>query len=215
MSRLPASLSQDLHYARVESYMRRLSTFEEWPLRSLRQVSAISEVKHIVRGTVLSQRNHEAIGVWVLMSGHLEVFCPSRAPCHDSPSAMPRFSWFPNAPKRPKVTHELSHRAPVEVVDEICLTSEDSMHSVATVIASCCCEILFIPKDVFFALLEEQPSLARLNSAQAAVPATGGSDSEQPLISWSWSNFRSSMHRSSVATARSNSRTLVGLARRT
>jgi len=226
MSRLPASLSQDLHYARVESYMRQLSTFEEWPQRSLRQVSTISEVKHIPSGTVLSQRNHEATGVWVLMSGNLEVFCPSRAPCLDSPTTPHAFRWslshascqsFQDSPKNFQVSHELGHSAPLEVVDEICLTSEDTMQSTATVISSCCCEVLFIPKDGFFAFLEEQPSLRKFNTARAERLAAAGSDSDQPLLSWSLAGSRSSMNwmsaaRSSVARssiARSSSRKVM------
>jgi len=220
MSRLPASLLQDLHHARVESCIRRLSTFEEWPQRSLRQVSTISEVKHIVRGTVLSQRDHEAIGVWVLMSGNLEVFCPSRAPVHDTPTTPQIWSWshdasyesFHDLPKSPRVGHGLGHGAPLEVVDEICLTSEDTMQSVATVIASCCCEVLFIPKDGFFALLAEQPSLVKLNSARAETLVAAGFDSDQPLMTWSFPGFRSSKNGSSVARssfARSTSRNLI------
>lgn len=194
MSRLPVSLSQDLHYARVESYLRRLPTFAEWPQRSLRQVSAISEVKHTVRGTVLSQRNHEAIGVWVLMSGHLEVFRPSPLFRRCDPS----LASFQDSQKNPRVAHELRHPSPLEVVDEICLTSKEIMQSAVTVIASCCCEVLFIPKDCYFALLAQQPFLGRLNSARAELLVSVGSESDQPLLSWSLHDFRSSMNRASA-----------------
>jgi len=178
MSRLPASLSQDLHYARVESCIRRLSTFAGWPQRSLRQVSAISEVRHVVRGTVLSQRHHEAVGAWILMSGHLEVFCPqpSRLPLQNSPREVVSGE---------RLSHELSHAASLEVVDEICLTGEDTMQSTATVIASCCCEVLFISKDGFFTLMAEKPSLGRRtrNSARSeVVHVVADSDSNQPLM---------------------------------
>jgi len=189
MSRLPASLSRDLHSARVESYIRQLSTFEEWPQRSLRQVSAISEVKHIVRGTVLSLRNREATGVWVLMSGHLEVFRPTRAPLSDSTTTPQVFRWsqsslqsFQDSQKGSRGAPEFHHCGPLEIVDEICLASEDAIQSTTTVIASCCCEVLFIPKDGFFALLAEQPSLGRLNGEQAEMLVAEGSDLDKPLI---------------------------------
>jgi len=202
MSRLPASLLGDLHSTRVESYIKRLSTFEGWPPRALRLVSTISEVKHIVRGTVLSQRNKEAIGVWVLMSGHLEVFRPTRAPCPDSTSTVQVFRWsrwsqssFQSIPDSPRSFRD----GPLEIVDEICLTSEDTMQSMNTVIASCCCEVLFIPKDGFFELLAEKPRLGRLHDDRAEMLVAAGSDSDQPLMSWSLPAFRSSMNRSSFA----------------
>jgi len=220
MSRLPASLSRDLHSAHVESYIMRLPTFAEWPQRSLRQVSAIAEVKHIVRGTVLSQRNVEAIGVWVLMSGHLEVFRPSSQGLIPSAPATPQvyrasYASLPSSesPQSPGGAQDRRHWAPLEAVDESCLASEDTIQSTTTVLASCCCEVLFIPKDGFFALLAQHPSLSRLHSGRPETPAAAGSGSEQSQF-FSLQGFRSSMNwspaaRSSAATRSSGPRSIM------
>mmetsp|Transcript_87107 Transcript_87107/g.172932 ORF Transcript_87107/g.172932 Transcript_87107/m.172932 type:complete len:158 (-) Transcript_87107:129-602(-) len=132
------------------------------------------------------------------MSGHLEVFLPSGASDLDSRVSCqvyrPRQASSRLFPDSAGGAQEHSHCASLEVVDEICLTSEDTVQSMATVIASCCCEVLFIPKDNFFVLLEEQPSLASLSRERAGVPAEAGPHVVQPLMAWSLAGFRSSLN---------------------
>jgi len=129
LAQLPTSLTKDLHNAHVESYIKQLATFKRWNQRALKKVSALSEVRHISRGTVLSRRGDIADGVWVLMAGQLEVFQRHR----DAVSSAPPL---------------------VEVVDEDCLATNEPVTSDFTIISTASAEVLFIPKGRLFELLE-------------------------------------------------------------
>jgi len=168
MARLPSGLTKDLHNAHVESYIKQLATFKHWTQRALRKVSGVSEVRHIGRGTVLSQSGKSADGVWVLMAGQLEVLQHHQ----DTVSSASLL---------------------VEVVDEECLATNEPVRSLLTVISSATAQVLFIPKERVFNLVESLGGEAKLpNKEDDGVETPADPFDEQgqdkPLLSPGFSN---------------------------